>query len=888
LSKYFPFPFPEKFRSRLMLHYRTNITGTPVPVQLPFRVLVLGKLTCETARKQGLIPAFEARRVRSIRFGTVGAKVDDLMADLQPWMKLPSSVSGKLGSKFEGALSVTFEGEIPGDLADDTPITVELESVEGSFQSKPENNGFTTLEGRKIRARARLQIKQSAGALAADGDLTFDSIVGVAKGDVHDDLQRRTGVVVGLVSSSTAVAKDKVTLTKDDSGSGAPPKKGFKRIKVVVKDWATKADRVLPLTSLTSFSPDEVAKAIPTLHRLGVVRGLVLTLQSQLRNVQELRNQMKTAISEQQIAHLQALQEWASAAYPLLKVTEADGVTASPPALTPLAGDPLKLQDSLLKTVGGRPDALTKEDNQVLKAISFVERVGTEGFRFRDRDTEMEEGARLMNALAAFLVNLDLIRDDYPTKKPATADIKAFRESGHLADLSDLHDMIGLLTARIDATVKSHLDVLLHDPEFRELEHNWRAINTLASAVSQEDVVIDLLDVDKEELRQDLADNDTDLFSSTLFNRIYVDEYDRYGGNPFATMVGLYEFNSEKADVSWLHTMAKIAASAHCPFLGSVGPSFFRMEKVEDVAAVTDLDAVLNSPKLGHWNALRDEDHAAYIGLTFPRYIVRQPWGASGGDAEHGNRIGYEEAVAPGAPAAKSLYLWGTSAVLFAKNIIRSYERSGWAQHIRGPKGGGIVEGMEMPAYIQKEGRALYGKAALTESGGQEQLHPPVEVAIPDHREYQFSRNGIISLVHRKGEAVATFFGAQSIKKPKDFLEDVNTKNAYLVTNLAYTYSITRIAHYVKAMMREYIGSTADDKYIQQTLESWLSGFVTTVTNPDDLTLLYYPFKATSVTVEPKPGPFGWYKAVVSILPHLQFEGMDVELRLEAALGGSK
>ena len=57
-----------------------------------------------------------------------------------------------------------------------------------------------------------------------------------------------------------------------------------------------------------------------------------------------------------------------------------------------------------------------------------------------------------------------------------------------------------------------------------------------------------------------------------------------------------------------------------------------------------------------------------------------------------------------------------------------------------------------------------------------------------------------------------------------------------------------------------------------------------TVVNPDDLTLLYYPLPAPSIVVEPKPGPFGWYSATISILPHLQFEGMDVELRLEAAL----
>jgi type VI secretion system protein ImpC len=89
-------------------------------------------------------------------------------------------------------------------------------------------------------------------------------------------------------------------------------------------------------------------------------------------------------------------------------------------------------------------------------------------------------------------------------------------------------------------------------------------------------------------------------------------------------------------------------------------------------------------------------------------------------------------------------------------------------------------------------------------------------------------------------------------------------------------------------MMRDYIGSSLDATYIQSSLQLWLDDYVTTTVNPDDLTLRFFPFKAVTVSVAPKPGPLGWFRAVVSILPHVQFEGMDVELRLEAALGGAK
>jgi type VI secretion system protein ImpC len=48
--------------------------------------------------------------------------------------------------------------------------------------------------------------------------------------------------------------------------------------------------------------------------------------------------------------------------------------------------------------------------------------------------------------------------------------------------------------------------------------------------------------------------------------------------------------------------------------------------------------------------------------------------------------------------------------------------------------------------------------------------------------------------------------------------------------------------------------------------------------------LRYYPFKACSVEVAEREGMIGWYDCSIAILPHIQFEGMDVELRLDARL----
>ena len=102
---------------------------------------------------------------------------------------------------------------------------------------------------------------------------------------------------------------------------------------------------------------------------------------------------------------------------------------------------------------------------------------------------------------------------------------------------------------------------------------------------------------------------------------------------------------------------------------------------------------------------------------------------------------------------------------------------------------------------------------------------------------------------------------------------------------MSYTFSITRIAHYLKCIMRDNIGSSADAPYIEKQITDWVSKYVTTIVNPDDLTLRYYPFKAYSLNVVPVEGRVGWYHCSLNVLPHVQFEGMDVDLRIDARLG---
>jgi type VI secretion system protein ImpC len=417
---------------------------------------------------------------------------------------------------------------------------------------------------------------------------------------------------------------------------------------------------------------------------------------------------------------------------------------------------------------------------------------------------------------------------------------------------------------KIDELVNKQLNAVFHHPTFQQLEATWRGIDDLAEhAHFRSNITIELLDVGKQELMEDFENNSSDIFGGSLFEKVYITEYDQYGGRPYGCILGLYEFTTNARDLFWLRNMSKIAAASHAPFVASVSPGFFGCKDIAEVEALKDLDGLLSQPRYSQWNALRDADEAAYIGLCFPRYVVRLPWNPETNPSS--GLTFYEDAN-----GEHGRYLWGHAGLLFARNLIRSFEDTGWCQYIRGPKGGGLITALPVDTFNVR---------------GQEELRVPVELCIPDYRELEFARNGIIPLIYRKGSSEATFFSCQSIKRPKKFKDSKDSENSQLVCNMSYTFSITRIAHYIKSIMRDNIGDIATAGYVQSVLSRWLEQYVTTEVRPDDLTMRSFPFRAAQVQVEAKPGRLGWYDCRVSILPHIQFEGMDVELRLESRLG---
>ena len=157
-------------------------------------------------------------------------------------------------------------------------------------------------------------------------------------------------------------------------------------------------------------------------------------------------------------------------------------------------------------------------------------------------------------------------------------------------------------------------------------------------------------------------------------------------------------------------------------------------------------------------------------------------------------------------------------------------------------------------------------------------------MAITDRNEKLLSDLGFISLVHCKNTDYAAFFGGQSVQKAKTYNTDAANANARLSTQLPYIFSASRIAHYMKSIMRDKIGSFASRENVQDFLNTWLAQYVLLDDSASQEAKAKYPLREARVDVVEVPGKPGVYRAAAFLRPHFQLDELTISLRLVAEL----
>lgn len=435
---------------------------------------------------------------------------------------------------------------------------------------------------------------------------------------------------------------------------------------------------------------------------------------------------------------------------------------------------------------------------------------------------------------------------------------------GSMTVSRDTEAMINARIAQIDHLVSIQLNEVLHHPDFQKLEASWRGLKMLMDrSETGTQLKIKVLNVSKRELLRDLQ-RAAEFDQSAAFKKIYEEEFGVFGGNPFAALVGDYEFSKHPEDIELLEKMSQVAAAAHAPFLSAASPDMFNLDSFASLDAPRDIAKIFDTNEYAKWKSFRNSEDSRYVALTCPHVLMRLPYGRDGVQIED---FAYEEQV-DGTDHEK--YLWGNAAYALATRLTNAFAQYGWCAAIRGVEGGGLVESLPVHTFRTEDGDVA--------------MKCPTEVAITDRREKELADNGFVPLVHSKGTDYAAFFSVQSAQKAKLYDKEAANANARLSTQLPYLLAMCRFAHYLKSMMRDKIGSFMSRSDCELFLNRWIANYVVLDDNAPASVKASKPLREARIEVMEVPGKPGAYRAVSFLRPHFQLDELTVSLRLVADL----
>jgi type VI secretion system protein ImpC len=435
---------------------------------------------------------------------------------------------------------------------------------------------------------------------------------------------------------------------------------------------------------------------------------------------------------------------------------------------------------------------------------------------------------------------------------------------GEMTVSRDTESMINARIAQIDHLLSIQLNEVLHHPEFQKLEASWRGLKyMLDQSETSEMLKIKVLNCSKKDLLRDLQ-RAPEFDQSALFKKVYEEEFGIFGGAPFGALMGNYEFGKGPEDLELLEKISNVASAAHAPFLTAAAPELFNMESFASLDAPRDIGKIFDTTEYAKWKSFRQSEDSRYVALCLPHTLIRLPYGKDNVQVDGFN---YEENV-DGTDHSK--YLWANAAWALGSRLTQSFAQYSWCASIRGVEGGGLVEGLPAHTFRTDEGDIA--------------LKCPTEIAISDRREKELADQGFAPLVHCKGTDYAAFFSVQSCQKPKLYDKEAANANARLSAQLPYILAVSRFAHYLKAMMRDKIGSFMSREEASVFLNRWITTYVV----PDDTASpemkARAPLREARIDVSEVPGKPGVYRAVAFLRPHFQLDELTVSLRLVAEL----
>lgn len=478
------------------------------------------------------------------------------------------------------------------------------------------------------------------------------------------------------------------------------------------------------------------------------------------------------------------------------------------------------------------------------------------------------ENASYITSLKEFLAEKDTI-------KALCYWLAEHSEQQNIRTKQDIYCAINVSISKIDHLINEQLNRIIHHPRLQEIEAAWRGLWFICSQIEDNrNVKIRLLDASWLDVCKDI-NRALEFDQSSLFQKIYNDEYGIAGGEPFGVLIGDYEISHRNADnnpydeLVALEGMAAIAAAAFSPFITGASAELFGLDNFSGLGMPLNLENIFKQKEYTRWNRLRDQPDSRFLGLTVPKILARQPYATEPGNYKG---IFFNETVEN--QSGNNTGLWMNASYGFAAVLIREFINIGWFGHIRGvvrnQHGGGLLTSIPVD-YYQSDNNTIWNK-------------PVTNVIITDKLEREMSDLGFIPLCQCYDSPYAAFYNNQSLHKPQLQTNKEANENAKLSVMLQHILCGSRIAHYIKVIFRDKIGSFVSAGSVEEYIQNWLHKYTTGREDLEWDAQAHYPLREAFVKVKEHPAKPGQYLCVIHIKPHYQLDQMVSELELATEL----
>ena len=403
----------------------------------------------------------------------------------------------------------------------------------------------------------------------------------------------------------------------------------------------------------------------------------------------------------------------------------------------------------------------------------------------------------------------------------------------------------------IDEMVALQLNIIIQHPGFKTLESLWLGFaHLIESCPPMVPVTIRFMDMNWQEIEDDLTLNAT-LEDSHLYRLINRDELSTLGGCPFGLMVVEHAISvvnnatRTRDDIYTIQLLSELAQSSLCPVIMPACHTFFGTDNKSIWEDISKAERILNSDDYKQWRAFQSLESSRFFGVTLPQVLLRNPW------KKKQNNINYTETgyYHPG-----SHFLWGSSALIFAETVIEEFKRIRWFGFLRacGEHGGATVK--------LKKGMPIAASIRFT-----------------DELDKFYTEKGFIALSTCYLTDKLVFNNNRSTHLSGK--EQADDKVLLMLQTILMG---CRFAHYLKAIIREHIGSYRSPADCQNDLNAWLQKYTSDLGFGDDTAMAKYPLKNSKVKVTGND-KLGIYQCEVEIQPQYQFDSLEAKLCFKAS-----